>query len=89
VPVVLVTWTPLHAVAQAVSRWILTTEAQAQCQGNQCVVCGGQSGTGTGISLLFFCQYYSVAATYSLVLSEGWTMGLLLAAVPQRESHPM
>jgi hypothetical protein len=46
-----------RAMAQAVSRRPLT----AECRVNPCGICGGQSGTGTGISpstLIFPCQFH-------------------------------
>jgi hypothetical protein len=36
-----------HAVAQAVSRWLLTAVAWVRVRA-ACGVCGGQSGTGAG-----------------------------------------
>ena len=37
------------AIVQTVSRWLLTGETRVPCQVSICEVCGGQSGTGTGI----------------------------------------
>jgi hypothetical protein len=37
-------------VAQAVSRRLLTAEARVRVLVSQCGICGGQSGTRTGIS---------------------------------------
>jgi hypothetical protein len=39
-----------RAMAQAVSRRPLTAEARVRVRVNQCGICGGQSGTGTGFS---------------------------------------
>jgi hypothetical protein len=39
-----------RAMAQVVSRRPLTAEAWVRTQVNPCVICGGQSGTGTGFS---------------------------------------
>jgi len=36
------------AMAQAVSHWLLTTEAQVPSQVIPCEICGGQSDNGTG-----------------------------------------
>jgi hypothetical protein len=35
-------------MAQAVSRWPLTAEAQVRARILPCMICGGESGTGTG-----------------------------------------
>jgi hypothetical protein len=37
-------------MAQAVSRWSLTTETQVRARVDPCGICGGQSGTGAGFS---------------------------------------
>jgi hypothetical protein len=37
-------------MAEAVSRWPVTTEARVRCQTIPRVTCDRQSGTGTGIS---------------------------------------
>jgi hypothetical protein len=39
-----------RAMAQAVSRRPLTTEARVRSRVGPCEICGGQSGTGTGFS---------------------------------------
>jgi hypothetical protein len=65
-----------RAIAQAVSRRLVTTEAQV----SPCGICGGQSGTGIDffpIASVFPCQYHSTAAPYSQVSSGGWTKGPL------------
>ena len=41
-------------MAVAVSYWLLTAEALVQYQANPCVICRGQSGTGTSFSLSSF-----------------------------------
>jgi hypothetical protein len=38
------------AMAQAVSRWLLTTEFRVRARVNRCGICGGQFGTGTRFS---------------------------------------
>jgi hypothetical protein len=57
-------------MAQAVSRWPLTVEAQVRARVDPCGICGGQSGTGAGFSpsySVFPCQYHSTIAPYSSV----------------------
>jgi hypothetical protein len=59
--------TPLQgcAMAQAVSCWPPTAEAQVQSWVSQCGICGGKSGTGTGFSRstsVFPCQFHSTGA---------------------------
>jgi hypothetical protein len=55
-------------MAQAVSRWPLTTEARVCAR-----ICGGQSVTGTGFSQIFSvfpCQYHSTGAPYFYVVGD-------------------
>ena len=50
------------------SCFVHTTEACVGCKATHCEVCGGQSGTGTGIStntLGFACHYHSTNASAS------------------------
>jgi hypothetical protein len=59
------------AIAQAVSHWLLTVEAQVHTQGSPCVIFGGQSGTRAGFpqsSLVFPCKYHSTTAPYSCTI---------------------
>jgi hypothetical protein len=54
-------------MAQAVSCWSLTVEAQVQSQASPDWICGAQSGIGTGISLstvVFSCHCYSTNTPY-------------------------
>jgi hypothetical protein len=59
---------PGHAIAQAVSRCLLTTEACVCAHGSPCGIYG-QSGTRTGFLLILClsCQNHSTAAPYSLM----------------------
>jgi hypothetical protein len=53
-------------MAQAVGRWPLTAEARV----DPCGICGGQSGTGAGLSpscSVFPCQYHPTIAPYSSI----------------------
>jgi hypothetical protein len=55
-----------RAMAQAVSRRPLTTEARFRSRVSPCGICGGQRGTGTGFSqstLVFPCQFHSTDAS--------------------------
>jgi hypothetical protein len=59
-----------YAMAQAVSRWPLTMEAQVQSEASPHEICGGQSGTRTSFSSstsVFFCHYHSTNASYALI----------------------
>jgi hypothetical protein len=54
-----------RAMAQAVSRRTLTTEARVRSRVSLCGIFGGQSGNGTGFSsstLVFPCQFHSTGA---------------------------
>jgi hypothetical protein len=54
-----------RAMAQVVSRRPLTAEARFRAEVNPCVICDGQSGTGTDFSpssSVFPCQYHSTVA---------------------------
>jgi hypothetical protein len=53
------------AMAPAVSRRPLTAEARVRSRISPCGICGGQSGTGTGVSTstsVFPCQFHSTRA---------------------------
>jgi hypothetical protein len=54
-----------RAMAQAVSRRPLIAENRLRSRVSVCVICGGQSGTGTSFSpstLVFPCQFLSTGA---------------------------
>lgn len=40
-----------NAVAQAVSYWPVSAEAQVQTKASECEICGGLSGLGVGLSV--------------------------------------
>jgi hypothetical protein len=63
-----------RAIAQAVSGRLLTAEDRFHSQVNACGICGGQSGTGTGVCpnfSIFASKYNSTAAAYSLIYHLG------------------
>jgi hypothetical protein len=69
-----------RAVAQAVSHRSLNPEPRVRARVSPCRICKGESGNVTCFfspsSLVFACQYQSIAATYSLVCyvgNEQWT----------------
>jgi hypothetical protein len=67
----------------------LTAETRVRAQVNLCGICGGQSGTGTGISpgsSAFSCQYHSKVAIQ--LISSGDGQCLLVAAVQRRRLIP-
>jgi hypothetical protein len=61
-------------IAQASTRWLLTSESRVRSQGVPCEICGGQNGTQTCLSpssSVHPCQYHSTAAPYSLMYHLG------------------
>jgi hypothetical protein len=55
-----------HAMAQVVSRRLLTAESWVYAQVSPCMICGGHSGTGTVLSSLVFpCQYHSTVSLHT------------------------
>jgi hypothetical protein len=78
-----------RAVAQVVSRRLLTAEGRLQTPISLCRICGGQSGTGTGLSptpSVFPCKYLSTAAPYSLMYHLKMDKGPVRGPDPQRHS---
>jgi hypothetical protein len=58
-------------MAQVVSSRLLTAEARVRARVNQCGICGGQSGTGTGFSpssSVFPCRYNSIVALQTHII---------------------
>jgi hypothetical protein len=75
------------AIAQAVSRQLLTAENRVRTRDWSCGICGGQSGTGEGFLLvfLFSSQFalHRLAHNHHHYLSSGaGTIGQTVAAVP-------
>jgi hypothetical protein len=78
-------------MAQALSRWPLTAESGVRARVNPCGICGGQSGTGTGLSTsspVFPCQYHSAVVLHTHVSYGGWTICPVVAAVQRRNLTP-
>jgi hypothetical protein len=72
-----------RAMAQAVSRRPLTAEDRVRSRVGPCGICGGQSGTGIGVSpstSVFPCQFHSITAPSS---SQGCTISLQGCGVPE------
>jgi hypothetical protein len=66
------------AMAQVISHWPLTAEAWVHTWVNPCGICGGQSGTATGLSQsssVFPCQYHSTVALQTHII---WGMRNML-----------
>jgi hypothetical protein len=69
----------------------LTSEVWTLSLVSPCVICGGQSVTGTGFSLsplVVPCQYHSTVAVHTRVSSGGRTVGPLVAAVQRHSLTP-
>jgi hypothetical protein len=77
-------------MAQVISRWPLTLEAQIHTWVCPCRVCARQSGSGTGFSLsslVLSCQYHSIRAPYSYII---WGMNRPTGGhSSQTQSHPI
>jgi hypothetical protein len=55
-------------MAQVVSRRPLTVKAQVRARVNTRGICGVQSGTETGFSPIFPCQYHSTGALQTHII---------------------
>jgi hypothetical protein len=65
-------------MVEVVSRRPLTAEDRVRARVNPCGICGGRSGTGTGISpssSVFLCQYHSTVALQTNII---WGMHNML-----------
>jgi len=60
-----------RAMAQAVRRWPLTSEARIRAQVSPCRICGGHIGTGTEFSPEFFGSLLSVSFHRGPLYSPG------------------
>jgi hypothetical protein len=71
-----------HAIAQAVSRLPLTSDARVRTRVCTCGVCGGQSGIGTGSSTSSSVFPISIIPSWlSIILLSGrWTVDPLVAS---------
>jgi len=79
------------AMAQAVSRRHVMTEARFYAYVRICGICSAQSGIGTDISpssSVFPCQYHSTMAFHTHISSRIWTVGPLVAAVQRYRLTP-
>jgi hypothetical protein len=85
-------YSEVHAMAKAVSRRLLISEARVRSWVSPCEICGGQNGTWTGFSPSFWvllCQYHLIVVLHTRIHRlEDKKIGPLLAAV-QRQSHPI
>jgi hypothetical protein len=67
-------WQECCAMAQVVSHWPLTTEAQIHTWVSSCGICGGRSDKGMGFSpssSVFPCQYHSTHHGSTLIYHLG------------------
>jgi hypothetical protein len=79
-------------MAQVVNRRPLITEARIRVWVSPCGICGGQSGTGTGlsqISLVFPCQYHSTVVLHTHLSPGRCTIGALVAAIQRHSLIPL
>jgi hypothetical protein len=68
-----------RAMAQVVTRRPLTEEARVRARINPYGICGGRSGTGTGISLSFRFSPVNIHSTVALQTRIIWGMRNILA----------
>jgi hypothetical protein len=80
-----------RAIAQAVSRWLLTAAARVLAWVRSCGICGGQSGAGEGfLWVLWFplpILIPPVAPQSPSSIIWGWYSRPVVAAVPSGVSH--
>jgi hypothetical protein len=79
-----------RAIAQAVSRWLLTMAVRVRARVRSCRICGGRSGTGAGflrvlrLSLPIFIPPIAPQSPSSSIW--GWYKRPIVAAVPSELS---
>jgi hypothetical protein len=76
-----------RALTQAVRCHPFTAETRVRARVNLCGICGGQSGTGTNLSLgssVFPSRYHFTVSLRTHIWSGGWTIVPLAATVQRR-----
>jgi hypothetical protein len=78
-----------RAIAQAVSRQLLTAAARIRSQVKSCGICGGQSGNAAGfLRVLRFHLSILIPTTASHLSSGSGTKGQIVADVPSGLTPP-